>query len=61
MLGYNTLENYYNLIFNLAQHHKWSVTEIEAMIPWERDIYVDMLKVHIEKENEKLSSKMKHK
>ena len=25
------------------QHHKYSLTEIENMMPWERDIYVDML------------------
>tara|TARA_A100000164_G_scaffold282080_1_gene254480 strand:- start:46 stop:183 length:138 start_codon:yes stop_codon:yes gene_type:complete len=35
------------------QHHKYSLTEIEDMIPWERDIYVDMLITHIKEENEK--------
>ena len=35
------------------QHHKYSLTEIENMIPWERDIYVDMLITHIKEENEK--------
>jgi hypothetical protein len=41
----------------LAQHHKWSVTEIEDMIPFERDLYVDMLKDYLEKEQERLKSK----
>ncbi len=27
----------------MAQHHKYSITEIEDLIPYERDIYVDML------------------
>jgi len=27
----------------MSQHHKWSVTEIEDLIPYERDIYVEML------------------
>jgi len=27
----------------LAQHHKYSIDEIEDLIPYERDIYVDML------------------
>jgi hypothetical protein len=27
----------------LAQHHKYSITEIEDMLPFERDIYVEML------------------
>ena len=35
------------------QHHKYSLTEIENMMPWERDIYVDMLITHIKEENEK--------
>jgi|TARA_B100001057_G_scaffold64180_1_gene57814 hypothetical protein len=35
------------------QHHKYSLTEIEDMMPWEREIYVDMLITHIKEENEK--------
>ena len=34
------------------QHHKYSLTEIENMMPWERDIYVDMLITWIKEENE---------
>ena len=44
------LENYYKLNFALIQYHKYSLTEIENMIPWERDIYVALLKAHIEEE-----------
>ena len=25
------------------QHHKWSLSDLESMMPWERYIYVDML------------------
>ena len=35
--------NYYYLIYDLAQHHKYSITEIESMFPFERDIYVELL------------------
>ena len=35
------------------QHHKYSLSEIEDMIPWEREIYIDMLITHIKEENEK--------
>ena len=35
------------------QHHKYSLTEIENMIPWERDIYVGLLVSYIKEENEK--------
>jgi hypothetical protein len=31
------------------QHHKYSLSDIEGMIPWERDIYVRMLLEYLEK------------
>lgn len=36
------------------QYHKYSLTELENMIPWERDIYIKMLSNYIEAENEKI-------
>ena len=39
------------------QHHKYSLAELENMIPWERDIYVSLLIQHIEMENEKIKQK----
>ena len=44
------LENYYKINFALVQYHKYSFTEIENLIPWERDIYVGLLKQHLEDE-----------
>ena len=38
------------------QHHKYSLTEIENMIPWEREIYVSLLINHIKEENERIKS-----
>jgi len=35
------------------QHHKYSLTELEYMIPWEREIYVDLLLNHLKEEKEK--------
>jgi hypothetical protein len=35
------------------QYHKYSLTEIQDMIPWERDIYVTLLKQHLEEEESK--------
>ena len=47
------LESYFKLNFALMQHHKYSLTEIENMMPWERDIYLGLLNEHIEEENMK--------
>jgi len=33
------------------QYHKYSLTELDNMMPWERDIYVALLQQHIEEEN----------
>jgi len=44
------LESYYNINFSLLQYHKYSLTEVENLIPWERDIYIGMLKQHLEDE-----------
>tara|TARA_Y100001937_G_scaffold93694_1_gene126925 strand:+ start:680 stop:856 length:177 start_codon:yes stop_codon:yes gene_type:complete len=45
------LESYFKLNFSMMQHHKYSLTEIENMIPWERDIYVGLLNQYIEEQN----------
>jgi len=47
------LENYFRLNFALVQYHKYSLWEIENMIPWERDVYVGLLEQHLEEERMK--------
>jgi hypothetical protein len=44
------LENYYKINFALIQFHKYSLTEVENLIPWERDIYIGLLQQHLEDE-----------
>lgn len=46
-MSHNTLENYYKSNFSLAQHHKYSIAEIENLIVFERDLYMDMLIQHL--------------
>jgi hypothetical protein len=49
ILSHNTLANYYQTNFSLMQHHKYSLSDIDNMIPWERDIYVKMLIEYLKK------------
>ena len=35
------------------QHHKYSLPELENMMPWEREIYVGLLAEFLQKEIEK--------
>jgi hypothetical protein len=36
------------MVFSLAQHHKYSISEIENLIPFERDVYVNLLLQYLE-------------
>jgi len=48
------LENHYITNFSLIQHHKWSLTELEDMMPWEREIYMGLLMNYLKEEKEKM-------
>jgi hypothetical protein len=50
------LASYYKTNFALIQHHKYSLTELENMIPWEREVYITLLQQYIEEENLKNQS-----
>jgi len=53
-MRHDNLRNYYTTNFALMQHHKYSLTELETMLPWERDIYISLLTQYIQEENEKI-------
>jgi hypothetical protein len=40
----------------MMQHHNYSLTELDDMVPWEREIYIALLQEHIKKENEKMAN-----
>ncbi len=54
ILSHDSLENYYKTNFAMMQHHKYSLTELDNMIPFEREIYVELLSQWIKEENERL-------
>ena len=37
----------------MIQHHSYNLTELENMIPWEREVYVTMLVEWIKEENDR--------
>lgn len=57
LICYDDLKNYYKTNFSLMQHHKYSLSELEGMIPWERDIYITLLIQYLEDENLKLKER----
>ena len=50
-MAHTDLASYFKINLALMQHHKYSLTEIENMIPWEKDVYVALLEQYIEEEN----------
>jgi 3-methyladenine DNA glycosylase AlkD len=53
MMGYDNLSNYFKTNFALMQHHKYSLSDLENMLPWERFIYIDLLKQYIKQEEDR--------
>lgn len=52
-MGHDSLANHYKTNFGMVQHHKWDLTALESMIPWERYIYVDLLQSFLKEEEKK--------
>ena len=53
-MGYQKLAVYYKTMFSLMNHHKWSIAEIEDMMPWERQVYVDLLQDWIKQKEQEM-------
>jgi hypothetical protein len=49
-MAHTSLESYYETNFALIQHHKYSLTELENMIPWEREVYIGLLQNYLEEQ-----------
>ena len=49
-MAHESLESYFKTNFALMQHHKYSLTELENMMPWEREIYLTLLQEYIEEQ-----------
>tara|TARA_Y100000310_G_C20615988_1_gene780657 strand:+ start:579 stop:755 length:177 start_codon:yes stop_codon:yes gene_type:complete len=47
------LEAYFTINFELMHNHNWSLSDIENMVPWERDIYLIKIEHWIKEENER--------
>ena len=56
ILSHNSLENYFRTNFAMMQHHKYSLIEIENLMPWEREIYLSLLQQFIREENERIKN-----
>ena len=39
----------------MIQHHKWSLSDIENLVPFERQVYVMLLEQWIKEENDRIA------
>ena len=58
-LSHETLMNYYKINFGLMQHHKYSLEDLENMMPYEKEIYVSMLLEFLEQEKQRLQERQR--
>ena len=56
MLCHESLENHYRINFLLMHEFKYSLTELEDMMPFEREIYIGLLLQHLEKKRKQNAS-----
>jgi len=57
MLTHSDLSAFYRTIFSLMQHHKYSLEELESLIPWEREVYINLLISYLKEEKEKAKNR----
>jgi hypothetical protein len=53
------LEGYYKTNFALMQYHKYSLSEVENLIPWEREVYIALLKQYLQEQEAKRQKEIK--
>ena len=51
-LSHDSLQTYYTTNYQLMQNHNWTLSDIDLMIPWEREIYVTMLAEDLREQRE---------
>ncbi|HAI43126.1 MAG TPA: hypothetical protein DCM40_36010 [Maribacter sp.] len=51
-LSHDNLENYYRTNFILTNNFKYTLTELDNMMPWEREIYLTLLNEYFKKMEE---------
>jgi hypothetical protein len=54
MMTQDNLLNFFQTNFAMIHHHKYSLSDIEDMIPWERQVFIDLLKQLIKQQEEAL-------
>ena len=52
-LSHDNLENHFKTNFFMMHNYNYSLTELENMIPWEREVYLALLNNWLEEEKDR--------
>tara|TARA_A100001388_G_C28583170_1_gene409899 strand:- start:172 stop:360 length:189 start_codon:yes stop_codon:yes gene_type:complete len=58
-MAHISVKLYYELNWNMMFHHNFSLTEIENMMPWEREIYVGLTMNYLNEEKERMEQEQR--
>lgn len=59
-MSFFDLKDYYQTNFNLINNYKWSLHDLENMLFWEREVYINLLAEHNQKLLEKKQTNYRH-
>lgn len=49
-MQYNDLESYLQNLFSMKMNFNYTISDVENMIPWERDVHIDLINEKLRKE-----------
>ena len=52
----SNLKAYFDNLFTLIHDYKYSLSELENMVPWERDVYISLLNLWVKNEEDRIKS-----
>lgn len=58
-MGHDSLLNYYTTNFALMHHHHYNLSDLENLIPWEKDVYIALLLKELEREKSRLEEQLR--
>lgn len=56
MFEYDNLASFFQMNFQMSLHHGYDIQTLEAMLPWERALYIDMTAAWVQKKNDEAAA-----
>ena len=53
-MAHMSVSGYYQMNWSMMYHHQFSLTELDNMMPWEREVYIGLTVKHLEEEKQRI-------